>query len=148
MTYSLRRVRDGDWPAILATADAAAPWAIEANRTWLANRQAFDAARGWRRQYVAVEAGDVVAYGAIEGVRGEARARLFIVAAGERLEAAGGALFTLLREDAAAGGVAVLWMREEAKDETLLALAATLGFAEAQRFAHDGVEMVVLERAT
>jgi hypothetical protein len=146
MSVELRTPTDDDWPAILRCAEAAAPWAGDANHAWLANRRAFDEARLGRRQYVAVEYGSVIGYGAIEG-DGEGRWRLFAVMAPERLKsAAGDSVFERLMADLLGLGATAVWMREEARDRSLISFATGRGFHETQRFEYEGIEIVEFER--
>jgi hypothetical protein len=145
MTVTLRVPTDGDWPRILRCAEAAAPWAGDANRVWAANRRGFDGARFGRRHYVAIQSREIVGYGAIEG-DGEGRWRMFVVMAPGRLRSgAGDAVFARLTDDLSGLGAKAAWMREEARDRALILFAKERGFSESQRFEFEGTEIVVLE---
>jgi hypothetical protein len=146
VTIELREPTDDDWPAILRCAEAAAPWAGDANRVWLENRRTFDAARFGRRHYAAIESGEIVGYGAIEG-DGEGRWRVFVVMSPDRLESGvSDAVFERLTADLSELGAQAAWMREEARDQALISFAIERRFSETQRFAFEGTEIVVLER--
>jgi hypothetical protein len=146
VNIELRAPMDDDWPAILRCAEAAAPWAGDANGAWLENRRAFDAERFGRRHYVAVDGREIVGYGAIEG-DGEGRWRLFVVTAPDRLTASVGAtMFERLTADLSELGAKAAWMREEARDQALISFAIEHGFSATQRFEFEGTEIVVLER--
>jgi hypothetical protein len=141
----LRGAVESDWPAILRCAEAAAPWAGDANITWLANRRAFAEAR--RRHYVATDAATIVGYGAIEGDE-SSRWRVFVVMAPARLEdGTGDLVFRRLMEDVRSLGGGVTWMREEARDAAILSFAHRHGFTERRRHQWEGIEIVMMERA-
>ena len=146
----LRQPGDNDWPAILAAAVAALPWAHEANLQWLQNRQRFDESRGVRRHYVAEDASSqkVIGYGAIESDAEPGSFRVFIVTAPELLATTGEQLYDRLLMDLQEVGATKIWAREEARDTSLLDFFRARGLAEAERFtSKDGLEIVRVERA-
>ncbi len=139
-----------DWDAVLAAADAAVPFDSTGNRAWLANRKCFDRTGGVRRHYVAVDDERVIGYGAIELATACAtRARLFIVVAPALLASMGETLYQRLITDAGVLGTSVVWLREYAGDDPLLAFLYERGFVETIRTpSPDGAfEHVTLERA-
>jgi hypothetical protein len=147
MSVELRAPAEDEWDAILSVAHDAAPWAGEANATWLANRRQFDENRYGRRHHVATEGEAIVGYGAIEG-DGSRRWRVFVVMAPERLEnGTGDLVFRRLMRDLRELGATSLWMREEARDTAIQSFATRRGFTEQGRFEFQRTEIVMLERA-
>jgi hypothetical protein len=146
MDITLRVPTDADWPAVLRVANEALPSAANGNATWVSNRRGFDATTRTRRQYVADVDGVIVGYGAIEEDAKPGRYRVFVVMSPARLSGdIGDAVYARLRRDLDELHARVAWLREEANDRSIVAFAAKQGFAEAQRFAVDGVDIIVLE---
>jgi predicted N-acetyltransferase YhbS len=149
MIIRLREAQEQDWPGILKAADASLPWQEAGNRQWLGNRRNFDVAHLRRRHYVAEETGEnrIVGYGSIEEGPESRRFRVFIVTDARLLDTVGNELYRRLREDLDTLQAQIAWVREEARDQALLAFFRALGFGSARQFrTPEGLEVVMLEQ--
>jgi hypothetical protein len=110
------------------------------------NRRSFARSRLVGAHYVAVDAGEVAGYGAIEG-DGANGWRVFVVMPPAKLDGGlGDHMLLRLAQDVRARGGGRMWMREEARDAAILRFAARHGFVEERRFAADAIQIVVLAR--
>jgi hypothetical protein len=148
MNAILREALPSDWPAILAVANVALPFAEKDNEEWLSNRQKFDASHFVRRHYVAEDSatGQVVAYGAVEEGPQPGQFRVFVVMEPGFLPGLGPQVYTRLDADLNELQPQWIWAREEARDP-LVDFLKEYGFEEGTRFTlPNGRDAVVLSR--
>lgn len=149
---ALRPARDGDWEAVGRLADAAVGHLEGAPRqhAWLAARRAF---AGWRRHWVAEEAGALLAYAGLERADDDApdHYRLFLVTRWRGPLEAVEALHAEAVAELARLGARGVWMREYADDEPMLAFLRAQGFERGAPYTLPGHEdepaLVNLRRA-
>jgi N-acetylglutamate synthase-like GNAT family acetyltransferase len=149
MNLRLRTPVEQDWPAISRAADASLPWQIQGNQQWLRNRMNFDDRKLLRRHYVAEnsDSGEVCGYGSVEGGPAPDRCRVFVVTAAALLPSVGEALLARLLEDLKSLAVKTAWVREEARDLSVLDFFRRHGFASEREFTTEqGLRVVTLER--
>ena len=135
MAVVLRPFLDQDAGAVLAIANAVIPYDLEGNEHWLRQRRQFNAIRFQRWHYVALEreTQQAIGYGAIEQGQPRERFRLFLLATPEHLRAGvGQRLYEQLMSDLDASGAHTVWMRENQRDQSLVALMREWGFVQTQ----------------
>jgi L-amino acid N-acyltransferase YncA len=146
--FVVRTPEPSDWPAILATANAAAPGASAENEEWLANRRAFPERQRARRHFVVADdaSAAVIGYGAIEETE-PAVFRVFVVTSDDTLPSAGELLHQRLIWELRDLRARLLWVRERARDVALLEFFRQHGLCERERRNRSGGgEIVVLEQ--
>lgn len=144
----LREPHAGDWSAILTLANRSVEAVAGAGtqEQWLRNRQKGSPLR---RDFVALEAGTVVGYAALEAefAQVEHGFRLFVVTLPERRDQIGSLLLAKLEAELAELGAAQAWFIEYARDREFLAFLQRRGFVPRRSFQlDDGVECSVLSK--